>query len=167
MCPDFAVAEAKREDTSFIDQGMAYREFRDDSGRRWTVWDTYPQTAHRSTMDALQGGWLTFEAGGDRRRLFPAPVGWVDEGDDRLRHWLGLAEAARPRLEAYEARTAANALAASREDPAEPVDGPALPRVTEDMRSLIERSRQTLDELNRAIEGQYGPMGDPPDRRTR
>jgi predicted RNA-binding protein with RPS1 domain len=121
---------------------MAYREFRDDSGMEWTVWDTYPQSAHRSSMDNLQGGWLTFECGGERRRLIPAPVGWYEEPDDRLRDWLGLAQTAKPRLEGYEARTAAAAAAFSvvRDDAREERGRYPLASPAEDMRSLLERA---------------------------
>ena len=141
---------------------MAYREFHDDGGRAWTVWDTYPESAHRSSMDALQGGWLTFESGGERRRLIPAPVEWNDESDDRLREWVRLAQTARPRLEEYEARTAAAAIPVIRDDLRVASARFDTRRPAEDVRSLLERSRQTLDDLDRAIDGRYTPAGDPP-----
>ena len=141
---------------------MAYREFQDDGGRAWTVWDTYPESAHRGSMGALQGGWLTFESGGERRRLIPAPVGWNEETEDRLRDWLGFAQTAKPRLEEYEARTAAAAIPVIRDDSRVGSGRFGARRPVEDMRSLLERSRQTLDDLDRAIDGRYAPAGDPP-----
>ena len=140
---------------------MAYREFRDGAGTNWKVWDTYPQPAHRGVMAALKEGWLTFESGSERRRLVPAPVGWVEEPDERLEHWLTIAELATPRLEEYADRSGRAAAHAS-EDRGGRREELVPPRLTEDVRHLIARSRQTLDQLDRAIEAQSGPIGDPP-----
>jgi len=148
---------------------MAYREFRDAAGESWAVWDTYPQPAHRGSMVALRDGWLTFERGNERRRLVPAPVGWIEEPDERLRHWLGIAERARPRLEEYAALP--GGVASDRTDEHRGQrDVVETPRLMDDVRHLIERSRKTLNDLDRAIEAQSGPIGDPPassDRRRR
>ncbi|GAC1657853.1 MAG: hypothetical protein NVS4B3_24790 [Gemmatimonadaceae bacterium] len=74
---------------------MGVREFIDDTGIRWRVWDTTPESLHPATkaedyMQALGSGWLTFERsdGSEKRRLAPVPGGWEDATDaelDRLR----------------------------------------------------------------------------------
>jgi hypothetical protein len=111
------------------------------------------------------GGWLTFQSGDQCRRLLPAPVGWFEESEDRLRHWLGLAQTAKPRLQRYERSTAAANLPLARDDSPRRIEPLQVSPPTEDVRSRIERSRQTLDELDRAIGGKVGPIGDPPGRR--
>lgn len=70
---------------------MALREFTDDEGRQWRVWDVAPEELHAATNweDYLQGyidGWLVFEAldGSERCRLYPIPRGWHALPDDRL-----------------------------------------------------------------------------------
>lgn len=73
---------------------MAYRDFRDDEGNAWMVWDTYPDADRQMVPDELRDGWLTFQGGSERRRLVPAPVGWVEAPDSRLREWLAAAEQA-------------------------------------------------------------------------
>ena len=101
---------------------MALREFRDERGREWTVWDVYPTLAERrhrnagpppgirerrrfverrTRLDArMSGGWLTFESrDGERRRLAPIPAipgGWEHAPDDQLRAWFALSQAAPP-----------------------------------------------------------------------
>jgi hypothetical protein len=57
---------------------MGYREITDPEGRTWSVWDTDPhQFAGRSVIAAdYANGWLTFEAGDEKRRLAPAPAEW-------------------------------------------------------------------------------------------
>ena len=70
---------------------MAYRELVDERGDTWTVWDTYPGLAHHVAMPSLQHGWLTFRCGDRLCRLVPAPIGWADEPDDRLRALLDAA----------------------------------------------------------------------------
>jgi hypothetical protein len=111
-------------------------------------------------MPNLKGGWLTFEAGSERRRLVPAPVAWVEAPEDGLRRWLDMASPARLRLEEYQARE---------EHPIPVLNGDSrgeegrrrVSQATEDMRSLIERSRRTLDDLDRVMERGPELMGDP------
>jgi hypothetical protein len=78
---------------------MASREFTDDRGALWRVWDVQPDTLERRTAsDPLLGpaierrrtpqlrvrvsnpdmvrGWLAFESRGERRRLAPIPDHW-------------------------------------------------------------------------------------------
>ena len=101
---------------------MALREFSDERGRQWTVWDVYPALADRRHHNAgpppglrerrrfyenrirsrarMSGGWLAFESrDGERRRLAPIPdvtKGWDCAADHQLQEWLGMAEPAPP-----------------------------------------------------------------------
>lgn len=101
---------------------MALREFTDDRGRQWTVWDVYPTLVerrhriagpppgvrerrrsyeHRARLGAsMSAGWLAFESrDGERRRLAPIPEvakGWDCAPDPELRMWLDRAEPAPP-----------------------------------------------------------------------
>jgi hypothetical protein len=139
---------------------MAFREFRDEVGTAWTVWDTYPQSAHTVGMPALKGGWLTFEAGSERRRLVPAPVAWVDAPEDGLRRWLSMATPAKLRLEDYQAR-GEHPMPVPTDDSRGEQERRRVSQATEDMRTLIERSRRTLDDLDRVMERGPEVMGDP------
>jgi hypothetical protein len=101
---------------------MPIREFTDERGRRWTVWDVYPTRAERRFRNAgpppgvrerrryvearvqigkdMTRGWLAFESrDGERRRLIPIPEmpkGWESASDYELRAWLALALPAPP-----------------------------------------------------------------------
>ena len=101
---------------------MALREFTDEGGRFWTVWDVYPTLAERRNRNAgpppgvgerrrhaewrshvsqnMSRGWLAFEAGdGERRRLAPIPErpsGWDRASEPELRAWLAAAQPAPP-----------------------------------------------------------------------
>jgi hypothetical protein len=55
---------------------MALREFFDEQGNTWRVWDTRPTS--RLHRPEYASGWLTFEEGNRRRRLPYIPDGWVD-----------------------------------------------------------------------------------------
>lgn len=87
---------------------MAQREFQDDKGRRWTVWEVRPERRERRAGDErrkrprsspdrrhqrmllafvggeLARGWLAFETSGERRRYTPIPDGWSDATDEGL-----------------------------------------------------------------------------------
>jgi len=102
---------------------MALREFVDERGRRWMVWDVFPTLTERRTRNAgpppgvrerrrqpenrlrvsadMSGGWLAFEASdGERRRRAPIPqfgAGWFEASADQLRAWCAEAEPA-PRV---------------------------------------------------------------------
>lgn len=68
------------------------REFKDNSGVQWRVWDVYPSergkdgpTERELATAELKGrfrsaeladGWLCFESPTERRRLAPIPTGW-------------------------------------------------------------------------------------------
>ena len=93
---------------------MSRREFRDDRGITWLVWEVHPTTAerrrtrvaippdykerriHRKVRVPLDehfaGGWLVFTTGGERRRLSPIPGDWAQGSDDQLRTWCNEAE---------------------------------------------------------------------------
>ena len=93
---------------------MALRRFRSAEGREWQVWETYPSRnlnrtaldrymANQPVKDGVQPvavrpqysrGWLTFLAGGERRRLVPIPAGWETADDAHLRLYLGNAKPA-------------------------------------------------------------------------
>lgn len=83
---------------------MAYREFRDESGVDWQVWDVHPTHVERrirrsgevdpgserrhhlsgprmEVRPEFANGWLAFQCRGERRRLAPMPEGW-DQLDD-------------------------------------------------------------------------------------
>ena len=77
---------------------MAYREFFDDAGTKWRVWDTHPVAAStlRTVSPSYAGGWLTFESPTDRRRLAPIPTGWESATRELMMHWCARAFQARP-----------------------------------------------------------------------
>ena len=84
---------------------MTYREFQDEQGQHWEVWEIrpisierrlneerrrYPRLSDRRNANLelkLRGlhrdGWLTFQCGHQRRRLVPIPDGWdnLDDAD--------------------------------------------------------------------------------------
>ena len=62
---------------------MASREFTDSAGAHWLVWDTRPTTRARLNP-AFEAGWLTFESGGQLRRLAPTPQAWESLADPEL-----------------------------------------------------------------------------------
>ena len=60
---------------------MAHRTFRDRNGLEWQVWDVIPNSYVGATLD---GGWLTFLSGEDKRRLAPVPLYWVNAPEAEL-----------------------------------------------------------------------------------
>jgi len=94
---------------------MAHREFQDDRGQLWEVWDVLPERRDRrsggdrrklarETFDrrkarilsaAISGdfarGWLVFTTKLDRRRYAPLPEGWNEASDHQLRDWCAAA----------------------------------------------------------------------------
>ena len=83
---------------------MSFREFRDESGAEWEVWEVRPAlverrilndapmdadrrtTSHRRApvADDLRFGWLVFQSGSAKRRLAPVPTGWEKLDRDGL-----------------------------------------------------------------------------------
>jgi hypothetical protein len=94
---------------------MAHREFRDERGRLWEVWDVMPErrdrrggadrrTEARATFDrrkrrvlsaAVSGdlakGWLVFSSALERRRYTPLPDRWAEVTDEQLNAWCASA----------------------------------------------------------------------------
>jgi hypothetical protein len=68
---------------------MAHRTFKDADGRDWEVWDVVPSKWVGPTLD---GGWLAFQSGSDRRRLNPLPLYWATAPEDELRELLARAK---------------------------------------------------------------------------
>jgi hypothetical protein len=68
---------------------VGYREFVDDAGTTWRVWDTHPVAVNtlRSVSPTYAEGWLTFESDGERRRLAPIPADWDLASGDLMKHW--------------------------------------------------------------------------------
>jgi hypothetical protein len=70
---------------------MPYREIADDDGDAWIVFSTQPRSG-ANVRPQYAGGWLSFQRGDERRRLFPIPSAWEAAGDDQLRLWLRSSE---------------------------------------------------------------------------
>lgn len=92
---------------------MAYREFIDETGSTWKVWDVKPQARyvpeqqnelHTTNPDGLRhvspdwrSGWLAFQSEQSSRRLRGIPGGWETTGEFKLRDYLKHAAAVRQR----------------------------------------------------------------------
>lgn len=69
---------------------MGLREFIDERGVRWMVWDVttdslHPVTRGEDYLREFTGGWLCFESAlGEKRRLTDHPVGWEELSDEQL-----------------------------------------------------------------------------------
>jgi len=76
---------------------VGYREFVDDVGTMWRVWDTHPVAANtlRTVSPRYAGGWLTFESESELRRLAPIPAGWEIATRNLMVHWCARALEAR------------------------------------------------------------------------
>ena len=81
---------------------MALREFKDDTGREWRVWDVRTESIHPATLaeDYMRDyidGWLAFEAvdAQAKCRLSPIPLRWEHAGREELLVWLQRAEPVR------------------------------------------------------------------------
>jgi hypothetical protein len=72
---------------------MALREFTDEAGRSWRVWNTVPATTAGLATE-LREGWLTFDDGMERRRLWPVPPNWSVLPPERLTLLLRVAQGA-------------------------------------------------------------------------
>lgn len=96
-----------------LDQ-VPHREFEDELGRLWTVWEVVPRSIERRreggvappreeerreisgprmvVAPELRAGWLAFESRGDKRRYAPAPPEWATFTDAQLRDYLARAK---------------------------------------------------------------------------
>ena len=83
---------------------MAHRNLTDELGRSWLVWEVTPGAIERRKRSRvvehsgsrqegaprvgvaanLREGWLAFESKRDKRRLAPAPEGWLELSDEEL-----------------------------------------------------------------------------------
>ena len=87
---------------------MTHRKIKDRVGRAWDVWEVYPSAVEQRMSgefpailnsdgsapekreirirvpSALEGGWLAFQAGHERRRLAPIPAAWISLSDGEL-----------------------------------------------------------------------------------
>jgi hypothetical protein len=66
------------------------REFVDAAGVRWRVWSTVPYSS--GVAGTMRQGWLTFEAGTERRRLAPIPSAWELASEDDLCRYCSRAD---------------------------------------------------------------------------
>jgi hypothetical protein len=72
---------------------MAARTFQDSSGAVWEVFEVHRSSSKPGAVSSgLEGGWLSFVSGEQRRRLAPYPSEWERAGDEEL---VRLCESAR------------------------------------------------------------------------
>ena len=76
------------------------RSYPDPDGNVWTVWEVRPGehldtgSTRRPYLPAdMADGWLCFESGSGKRRLYPVPPQWLEKTDTELD---GLCRAAEP-----------------------------------------------------------------------
>jgi hypothetical protein len=85
---------------------MALRSFTDSQGKAWRVWNVVPHYAavrdEEMMTPGLQGGWLCFDSGMEKRRLSPIPGDWEDAGMDALEGYCRQAAPVQPRAAAAE-----------------------------------------------------------------
>ena len=92
---------------------MAYREFTDDGGQLWKVWDVRPTPRTLASPGSLnrpeppqhvapgwERGWLAFQSDATNKRLRPIPPGWETTDDAKLNLLLRMAEEHKPRRDA-------------------------------------------------------------------
>jgi hypothetical protein len=83
---------------------MSLRNFTDSQGTAWRVWNVIPQYAAVRDEDVmtpgLQGGWLCFDSGNEKRRLSPIPEDWESAGRDALEAYCRRAAAVQQRATA-------------------------------------------------------------------
>jgi hypothetical protein len=130
---------------------MAYREFTDQAGVLWRVWDTYPSSAS-NVRSVYAAGWLGFESDVGRRRLHPVPQGWDQAPDHQLWEWLRQAIPVNVRqTESFLQQAAAG----QPEPPAAPVeeDEGAVRRTAlmDATRSVVERARSVLNVVSATL----------------
>ena len=96
----------KRDERGSRRARVAYREFVDDAGTVWRVWDTHPVAANtlRTVSPTYATGWLTFESEAERRRLAPIPPDWEMASRALMGHWC--ARALRVQAPDHEQRSA-------------------------------------------------------------
>jgi hypothetical protein len=80
------------------------RQFTDERGATWQVWEIRPSNGGANVSATYKDGWLAFESDeakdretGNRLRLAPVPSDWESAPDATLRRYLARAVAAPPR----------------------------------------------------------------------
>jgi hypothetical protein len=70
---------------------MSSKTFRDRDGTTWMVWPVLPGEELEAHGGAgalvpadMAEGWLTFESGSEKRRVYPIPLRWTEYSDDEL-----------------------------------------------------------------------------------
>jgi hypothetical protein len=100
---------------------MPVREFRDEAGTHWRVWNIAPEAidvqAHADAYlaDCFELGWIVFETldGREKRRLCPYPTKWEDRSESGLRDLLAAADGVPPYRHGIEGPSASHPPAAS------------------------------------------------------
>lgn len=126
---------------------MAYREFSDQAGVLWRVWDTYPSSAS-NVRSVYAAGWLGFESDVGRRRLHPVPQGWAEAPDHQLWEWLreALPVNVRP-AESFLQQVRAE----QPESPAEDEGATRRTALMDATRSVVERARSVLNVVSTTL----------------
>lgn len=83
---------------------MAVRNFESPDGIAWTAWEVIPGqvSEFRSSFGShlprqMADGWLCFDCGSEKRRLYPLPPDWEARNDAELWFLCRAAEAVRAR----------------------------------------------------------------------
>lgn len=86
---------------------MAVRSFESPDGITWTAWEVIPGqvSEFRSTYGShlptqMAEGWLCFDCGSEKRRLYPLPPDWADRTEAELWFLCRAAEPVRARAAA-------------------------------------------------------------------
>src|SRR5688572_936297 len=86
---------------------MAVRSFDSRDGITWTAWEVIPGqvSEFRSTFGShlprqMADGWLCFDCGSEKRRLYPLPPDWAERTEAELWFLCRAAEAVRARASA-------------------------------------------------------------------
>jgi len=136
---------------------MAYREFTDESGVAWRVWDTRPHSA-ANVRSQYAGGWLSFECEGERRRLGPIPDDWAQASDEELWSWVALAVPTRSGSLGGPSAPAPPVEAATM--PAVPPEAPEAPPLAKRTREAVVRARAVIRLIDETLGLDEPPTGD-------
>ena len=77
-----------------------HRRIVDNQDKVWDVWEVNPSSSSRRlTVPAdMQGGWLAFQCGEERRRIAPLPAAWSEMSDAALVRLMAQANPILPRV---------------------------------------------------------------------
>src|SRR5437773_401129 len=89
---------------TMVGEAAMLRTFRDDSGLEWHVWDVQPQATISlvAAPPEMSNGWLAFQSGAERRRLYPIPSEWHNRSESDLTRLCNAAQSV-ARLPEYDA----------------------------------------------------------------